>query len=51
MADDRHDLGLGTLLLGELAQIASARGFREFEALVMRENRQMLAVFRESGFP
>ena len=51
VADDRHDLGLGTLLLGELAQIASARGIRQFEALVMPENRQMLAVFRESGFP
>ena len=51
VADDRHDLGLGTLLLGELAQIASARGIREFEALVMSENRQMLTVFRESGFP
>ena len=51
VADDRHDRGLGTLLLGELAQIASARGIREFEALVLPENRQMLAVFRESGFP
>ena len=51
VADDRRDQGLGTLLLGELAQIASARGVREFEALVLPENRQMLTVFRESGFP
>ena len=51
VADDRHDLGLGTLLLGELAQIAAGRGIREFEALVLPDNQQMLAVFRESGFP
>jgi len=49
--DDRQELGLGTLLLGELAQIASGHGIREFEALVLPENRRMLAVFRDAGFP
>jgi len=51
VADDRRDQGLGTLLLGELAQIASARGIRTFEAMVLPVNHQMLSVFRESGFP
>ncbi|HET8624999.1 MAG TPA: GNAT family N-acetyltransferase [Gemmatimonadales bacterium] len=51
IADDHRDQGLGTLLLGELAQIASANGIRVFEAIVLPENYRMLTVFRESGFP
>jgi acetyl coenzyme A synthetase (ADP forming)-like protein len=51
VADDRREQGLGTLMLGELAQIASSRGVRVFEAVVLPENHQMLSVFRESGFP
>jgi acetyl coenzyme A synthetase (ADP forming)-like protein len=51
IADDQRDQGLGTLLLGELAQVASARGIRVFEAVVLPENYRMLTVFRESGFP
>jgi acetate---CoA ligase (ADP-forming) len=51
VADDRTEQGLGTLLLGELAQIAASRGIRVFEAGVLPVNHQMLGVFRASGFP
>jgi acetyl coenzyme A synthetase (ADP forming)-like protein len=51
VADELREQGLGTLLLGELAQIASSRGIRLFEAFVLPANYQMLTVFRDSGFP
>ena len=51
VADRLHGKGLGTILLGHLAQIASARGLRAFEAIVQPGNLRMLEVFRTSGFP
>jgi acetyl coenzyme A synthetase (ADP forming)-like protein len=51
IVDAWQGLGLGTILLGQLAQIAALRGIRRFDAVVLPENHQMLAVFRESGFP
>jgi acetate---CoA ligase (ADP-forming) len=39
------------LLLGQLAEAAAAHGIHTFEAVVLPENRRMLDVFRESGFP
>jgi acetyl coenzyme A synthetase (ADP forming)-like protein len=51
IADAWQHQGLGTILLGELAQIASSRGIRVFEAIVLPRNYQMVAVFRDSGFP
>jgi acetyl coenzyme A synthetase (ADP forming)-like protein len=51
IADACQGQGLGTILVGQLAQLASDRGIRTFEAEVLPENHQMLAVFRESGFP
>jgi acetyl coenzyme A synthetase (ADP forming)-like protein len=51
VADDYQGQGLGTILLGQLAQVASARGIAVFEATVLPANYQMLGVFRESGFP
>ena len=51
IADACQHQGLGTILLGELAQIASSRGIRVFEAIVLPRNHQMVAVFRDSGFP
>ncbi len=51
VADDYQGRGLGTILLGYLAEVAAAHGIHVFTAFVMHENRQMLAVFRESGFP
>jgi acetyl coenzyme A synthetase (ADP forming)-like protein len=43
--------GLGTILLGELAEVAAANGIQTFEAEVVASNHAMLHVFRESGFP
>ena len=42
--------GLGTRLLERLADIARDEGIRAFDAYVLGENRQMLDVFRDSGF-
>jgi len=43
--------GVGTELLHHLVVHARAKGFTEFTALVLAENRQMLEVFRNSGYP
>jgi GNAT superfamily N-acetyltransferase len=51
VADDFQGRGLGTILLGQLAEIACSRGLHTFEAHVLPDNHSMLAVFRESGFP
>jgi acetate---CoA ligase (ADP-forming) len=51
VADEYQGRGLGTILLGRLAEIAVARGIHLFEAMVLPANRRMLEVFRESGFP
>lgn len=50
VADEHGGRGLGTLLLEHLAAEARDRGFREFEARVLRSNQRMLAVFRDAGF-
>jgi acetyl coenzyme A synthetase (ADP forming)-like protein len=50
VADDTQGRGIGTILLGALAQVAVARGVRVFEAEVLPQNHQMLGVFRDSGF-
>ena len=51
IANDFQGRGLGTLLLCQLAEVASANGVQIFEAEVVGANRAMLGVFRESGFP
>ena len=51
IADDYQGRGLGTLLLGQLAEVAAANGIRRFDAVVMPVNYRMLGVFRDSGFP
>ena len=51
VADEMQGRGLATVLLAHLAQVASARGVRTFTATVLPENRRMISVFRESGFP
>jgi len=43
--------GLGTILLGQLAQVAASNGIEVFEADVVAANHAMLNVFRASGFP
>src|SRR6266511_5034793 len=42
--------GLGTLLLGQLAESARAQGVELFTAEVLPGNYQMVQVFRDSGF-
>jgi RimJ/RimL family protein N-acetyltransferase len=49
--ETHHGLGVGTLLLKHLARIARARGLEEFRAYVLAENRAMLEVFENAGFP
>jgi acetate---CoA ligase (ADP-forming) len=51
VADELQGRGLGTMLLGQLAGMAAAAGIEEFEATILAENRPMLDVFRDSGFP
>jgi acetyl coenzyme A synthetase (ADP forming)-like protein len=51
VADSHQGHGLGTVLLAHLAARAHASGIEVLEADVLAENRRMLEVFRESGFP
>ncbi|HET8953450.1 MAG TPA: GNAT family N-acetyltransferase [Solirubrobacteraceae bacterium] len=51
VADDWQGHGLGTVLLGLVAEAASRAGIPRFVALVRADNRRMIEVFRESGFP
>jgi len=51
IANDFQGRGLGSILLGQLAQVASANGIEVFEAEVVASNHAMLRVFRASGFP
>ena len=51
VADRLQGMGLGTLLLAHLAQVASEHGITVFWAEVMPENHRMIEVFRDSGFP
>src|SRR5918995_2795727 len=49
--DDRfHGKGLATAMLERLAALATAQGFRWFQATTLPENQAMLEVFRDSGF-
>jgi len=51
VADDYQGRGLGTILLGQLAQVAASNGIRVLEADVLASNHKMVGVFRRSGFP
>jgi len=51
IAEDFQGRGLGTLLLGQLAEVAAVNGIRVFVAEMLPENHRMLEVLRESGFP
>ncbi len=51
IADEMQGMGLGTILLAHLAEVASAQGIAVFRAEVMPQNHRMVEVFRESGFP
>jgi acetate---CoA ligase (ADP-forming) len=51
VADEYQGRGLGTILLGQLAEAALEAGIQVLEAVVRPENHRMLDVLRESGFP
>jgi len=51
VADGYQSRGLGTILLGQLAEAAAGSGIDVLEAIVKPENHRMLNVLRESGFP
>src|SRR5262249_38786131 len=51
IADDYQGRGLGTILLGQLAEAAAAAEIDVLEAIVKPENHRMLSMLRESGFP
>lgn len=50
VADAFQGRGLGSILIGRLAQAASQAGVGTFVAEVLPENHRMIDVFRESGF-
>ncbi|HSL09775.1 MAG TPA: GNAT family N-acetyltransferase [Actinomycetota bacterium] len=50
VADDLQGHGLGSILIGLLAQIARDRGILLFHAEVLPENHRMINVFRATGF-
>ena len=50
VADDHQGRGLGTKLLELLTAYAGTRGIERFKAYVLAENRQMMRVFRNSGY-
>jgi acetate---CoA ligase (ADP-forming) len=51
IADAFQGKGLGTILVGQLAQAANENGIALFEGTVLPQNHRMIEVFRESGFP
>ena len=51
VSDRLQGMGLATLLLAHLAEVASQHEISVFWAEVMPQNHRMLEVFRESGFP
>ncbi len=51
VADELQGHGLGTILLAHLAEAARDAGFEVFVNEVLPENRRMVDVFRDSGFP
>src|SRR5581483_10721664 len=51
VADEFQNKGIGSILLGQLAQAAAEQGITTFVADVLPENHTMVNVFRNSGFP
>jgi len=51
VTDDHQHLGIGTLLLDHLADVARGHGVGTFVAQTLSDNRDMLGVFLASGFP
>jgi len=51
IADRMQGKGLGTILLGQLAEVADQAGVSVLHAEVLPDNYRMIRVFRDSGFP
>lgn len=51
VADVYQGRGLGTILIGHLAEIAESNGIRVFVAWVLPENYRLIQVFRDLGVP
>jgi len=51
IADAMQGKGLGTILLGQLAEAADQAGVEALTAEVLPQNHLMVQVFRDSGFP
>ena len=51
IADALQGRGLGTILLGQLAEVANRAGIGVLGAEVLPHNHRMIKVFRDSGFP
>ena len=51
VADEYQGQGIATILLGQLAEVATAAGIGSFKAVVLSENSRMVDVFHQSGFP
>jgi acyl-CoA synthetase (NDP forming)/GNAT superfamily N-acetyltransferase len=51
VADKAHGRGIGTLLVEHLAALALSNGITHFEADVLLENRAMLEVLANAGYP
>lgn len=51
VADSCRKKGLGTILVGQLSEIANRSGITEFEAIVSPENYTMIELVRNLGFP
>jgi GNAT superfamily N-acetyltransferase len=51
IVDAMQSKGLGTILLGQLAEAAHDAGVEVLEAEVLPENHLMIKVFRDCGFP
>ena len=49
--EDYHGLGIASMILRHLAEIAKQKGVVQFHAEVLPDNKGMLAVFSKSGFP
>ena len=50
VADEHQGRGIGTQLLQLLTNYARSHGVQHFEAFVLPENRQMMRLFRNSGY-
>ncbi len=51
VADEIQDRGIGTILLGQLSEMAERSGVGPFQAFVSPENARMIEVLRDSGLP